>query len=167
MRVRAVLGFRPRILVFLAGAALHQGPVLADVDYNRDVLPIFSSRCFSCHGVDGKKRKAKLRLDVKEAAFAEREGVRAIVPGRPAESALVRRIFSAEKDEVMPPPKSGKKLKPAEIALIKKWIAAGAEYQGHWSFNKPIKPKVEPGLHPVDHFIDKKLATSSLKPATG
>ena len=168
MRVRAVLGFRPRILVFLAGAALHQGPVLADVDYNRDVLPIFSSRCFSCHGVDGKKRKAKLRLDVKEAAFAEREGVRAIVPGRPAESALVRRIFSAEKDEVMPPPGKGPALTEAEKTVLRDWIAQGAPYREHWAFERPRKGTVPPagnwGVNEVDRFIQARLKKTGLEP---
>ena len=168
MRVRAVLGFRPRILVFLAGAALHQGPVLADVDYNRDVLPIFSSRCFSCHGVDGKKRKAKLRLDVKEAAFAEREGVRAIVPGRPAESALVRRIFSAEKDEVMPPPGKGPALTEAEKTVLRDWIAQGAPYREHWAFERPRKGAVPLagnwGVNEVDRFIRARLKKTGLEP---
>ncbi|MCH2586003.1 MAG: DUF1549 domain-containing protein, partial [Planctomycetes bacterium] len=168
MRVRAVLGFRPRILVFLAGAALPQGPVLADVDYNRDVLPIFSSRCFSCHGVDGKKRKAKLRLDVKEAAFAEREGVRAIVPGRPAESALVRRIFSAEKDEVMPPPGKGPALTEAEKTVLRDWIAQGAPYREHWAFERPRKGTVPPagnwGVNEVDRFIQARLKKTGLEP---
>ena len=168
MRGRAVLGFRPRILVFLAGAALHQGPVLADVDYNRDVLPIFSSRCFSCHGVDGKKRKAKLRLDVKEAAFAEREGVRAIVPGRPAESALVRRIFSAEKDEVMPPPGKGPVLTEAEKTVLRDWIAQGAPYREHWAFERPRKGTVPPagnwGVNEVDRFIQARLKKTGLEP---
>ena len=168
MRGRAVLGFRPRILVFLAGAALHQGPVLADVDYNRDVLPIFSSRCFSCHGVDGKKRKAKLRLDVKEAAFAEREGVRAIVPGRPAESALVRRIFSAEKDEVMPPPGKGPALTDAEKTVLRDWIAQGAPYREHWAFERPRKGAVPPagnwGVNEVDRFIQARLKKAGLEP---
>ncbi len=135
--------------------------------FNRDIRPLLSENCFACHGPDEHERKAKMRLDVRDGgAFEKRDGITAIIPGQPGESELMFRLTTEDKDEVMPPPKSGKKLKPAEIALIKKWIAAGAEYQGHWSFNKPIKPKVEPGLHPVDHFIDKKLATSSLKPAT-
>ena len=127
--------------------------------FNRDIRPLLSEYCFACHGPDEHERKAKMRLDTRDGgAFEKRDGITAIIPGNPDESELMFRLTTEDKDEVMPPPKSGKKLKPAEITLIKKWIAAGAEFQGHWSFNKPIKPKVQQGLHPVDHFIDKKLA---------
>ncbi|MCH2582449.1 MAG: PSD1 and planctomycete cytochrome C domain-containing protein, partial [Planctomycetes bacterium] len=129
---------------------------------------MFSSRCFSCHGVDGKKRKAKLRLDVKEAAFAEREGVRAIVPGRPAESALVRRIFSAEKDEVMPPPGKGPALTEAEKTALRDWIAQGAPYREHWAFERPRKGAVPLtgnwGVNEVDRFIQARLKKTGLEP---
>jgi hypothetical protein len=135
--------------------------------FNRDIRPLLSENCFACHGPDEHERKAKMRLDIRDGgAFEKRDGITAIIPGNPGESEIMFRLTTEDKDEVMPPPKSGKKLKPAEIALIKKWIAAGAEYQGHWSFSKPTKPKVTQGSHPIDHFIDKKLATSSLKLAT-
>ena len=117
------LAFRSLILVGTACALLHPASVRAEPDYNRDFLPILAGRCFSCHGVDGKKRKAKLRLDVREAALAERKGVRAIVPGRPQESALVKRVFSTDEDEVMPPPGKGKPLEQSEKDLLEEWIA--------------------------------------------
>ena len=147
---------------------LFLGPCIARGDdellFNRDIRPLLSEHCFACHGPDEHERKAKLRFDLKEGgAFEKRDGVTAIIPGNPNESELMFRLTTEDKDEIMPPPESGKKLKPAEIALIKKWIATGAEYQGHWSFNKPAKPKVTPASHPIDHFVDKKLADINLK----
>jgi hypothetical protein len=149
---------------------LFLGPCIAQGDdgllFNRDIRPLLSEYCFACHGPDEHERKAKLRFDLKEGgAFEERDGVTAIIPGNPNESELMFRLTTEDKDEIMPPPESGKKLKPAEIALIKKWIATGAEYQGHWSFNKPVKPKVTPASHPIDHFVDQKLASINLKPS--
>src|SRR3954464_15923347 len=92
----------------------------ADIDFNRDVRPILSDKCFACHGPDEKHRKAKLRLDVEEDAKA----AGAVVPGKPAESPLIERITTKEADELMPPAKSGKTLTPAEIETLRKWVAA-------------------------------------------
>ena len=108
------------------------------VDFNYDIQPILSSKCFHCHGPDEKAREAKLRLDIREEALKERDGIRAIVPGDLAASDLVERIVSKDKDEVMPPPKEGHPLEPREIELLKRWIAEGAEYKAHWSFVKPV-----------------------------
>src|SRR5437667_12140561 len=95
------------------------------IQFNRDIRPILSENCFVCHGHDKNQRKAKLRLDVREVAI-ERG---AIVPGKPAESKLVEHIFATDPDEIMPPPKTRKRLKPAQKELLKAWIAAGAEYE--------------------------------------
>ena len=134
--------FRFRVPAPLALIALCLAPGQGQVEYNRDVLPILASKCSACHGVDEKQRKAKLRLDVKEVAFAERDGVRAIVPGKPGESALVSRIFSAEKGEVMPPPGKGRTLSDAEKTILRRWIAEGAVYREHWAFSKPSRPEL-------------------------
>src|SRR5438046_506070 len=96
-----------------------------EIQFNRDIRPILSESCYACHGPDKNQRKAKLRLDVREVAI-ERE---AIVPGKPDESKVVEHIFSTDPDEIMPPPKSRKKLTAAQKELLKKWIAAGAEYE--------------------------------------
>ena len=96
------------------------------MSYNRDVLPILASKCFACHGTDAAQRKAKLRLDDPEVSYAERDGVRAIVPGKVDDSALVARIFSADEDEVMPPAKEEKQLTEHEKEILKKWIRQGA-----------------------------------------
>ena len=123
--------------------------------FNRDIRPLLSENCFACHGPDEHERKAKLRLDIKEGGgFEDRDGVVAIIPNDPENSELdCKRIISDDEDELMPPKKSGKKLSPEEISLVKEWIKQGAEYEGHWSFNKPAK-SVEPTINPIDHFIE-------------
>ena len=104
------------------------------VDFARDVLPILSDNCFHCHGPDEKARKAKLRLDTKEGAFRVRDGEAVIVPGKSAESELVRRITADDPDEVMPPPKSNRKLTPQQIETLKRWVDQGAKWGQHWAF---------------------------------
>src|SRR5215470_12874080 len=100
-------------------------PAASPIGYNRDIRPILADNCFACHGPDKNNRKGKLRLDDRDAAVARK----AIVPGQADKSELVARIFSDEETEVMPPPKSHKKLKPAEKELLKRWIAEGAKYE--------------------------------------
>ncbi len=154
-----------RSLLLFAFAATS---LAAPVDYNRDVRPILSDNCFSCHGFDEKAREAKLRLDVPDSAYAERDGTIAIKPGDLKTSEAWLRIVSDDKDEVMPPPKSHKKLKPAEKETIKQWIEQGAKYAGHWSFIPPTKPEV-PVLggapSPIDVFIRLRLTNEALQPA--
>src|SRR5438477_8939852 len=96
------------------------GQAAGRIEFNRDVRPIVTENCFKCHGPDKNQRKAKLRLDVREIAV-ERE---AIVPGKPEQSKLIEHIFSADPDELMPPPKSNKSLTPAQKELLKQWIAS-------------------------------------------
>ena len=109
-----------------------------EIHFNRDVRPILSENCYACHGPDKNQRKAKLRLDVREVAL-ERE---AIVPGKPDQSKLVERIFTDDSDDVMPPPKSGKKLTQRQKETLKQWIAAGAEYEpaGAGASGLPVSP---------------------------
>ena len=139
-----------------------------DIRFNRDVRPILADNCFACHGPDAKKRKAKLRLDQREGALADRDGSRAIVPGNLKESELWRRINSDDPDEVMPPPKSYKVLTAADKQTLKRWIQQGAKYEAHWSFIPPRKPKVLQAAgtgHPIDAFLQKRLVKEGLKPA--
>src|SRR5688572_6022635 len=111
--------------------------------FNRDIRPILSDKCFACHGMDAKKREAKLRLDVPDGAFAKnKEGKSAIVPGKPDESMIWHRITTADQDDVMPPPESKKNLIQAEKDIIRKWIEQGAPYQKHWAFEPVAKPPV-------------------------
>ncbi len=138
------------------------------VTFNEHIRPILAENCFACHGSDAAHRKAKLRLDLASGATAERDGVRAIVPGNVAKSELWQRIISPHEDEVMPPPDSHKPpLKPAQRELIKRWIADGAVYQNHWAFEpvaRPVIPAATAGAgeHPVDRFVAVKLAPRKL-----
>ncbi len=149
--------------------------LLADdrVDFNRDVRPLLSEKCFACHGADEHARKGKLRLDAFAAATAPAEsGAAAVVPGKPDASEMLRRVALPEDDgERMPPLKAGAGLKPAEAALLKRWIAAGAEYQEHWAFVKPAVPALPAvknaawARNPVDRFILARLEKEGLAPA--
>jgi hypothetical protein len=138
-----------------------------ELRFNRDVRPILSDKCFVCHGPDSAKRAAELRLDDRAAAVAKG----AIVPGKPSESAVVERIDSDDAETLMPPPKSNKKLTPAEKETIKLWIAEGAKYENHWSFaelSKGPPPEVaDPDWkkHPIDRFVRRRMDAASLKPA--
>ena len=131
--------------------------------YNRDVRPILSDKCFACHGPDSAKRKAGLRLDVRESALENG----AIVPGNIEKSELIKRIISHDEDEVMPPPEAKlEPLKAAEIETIKQWIKGGAKYEAHWSFIAPQAPKA-PALgaaSPIDNFVRATLKERGLKP---
>ncbi len=129
------------------------------ISYNRHIRPLLSDNCFFCHGPDRNKRKGKLRLDVREEAIAKK----AIVPGKPEESELVKRIYTTDPDDLMPPPESHKSLTPAQKELIRRWIAAGAEYQNHWAYVPPLKPPVTAGRNPIDFLVQKRLKEVGLK----
>ena len=110
---RIRVSFLASALAMLCTQAVRAGdtPLPDLIDFNRDVRPILSDNCFKCHGFDPKTRKGDRRLDTHEGAVAEKDGVRAIVEGKPADSDLSVRIHSTEKDEQMPPPKSGKQVR--------------------------------------------------------
>src|SRR5207247_5762428 len=120
---------------------------------------ILSRYCFKCHGPDDKARKAKLRLDLMESAtHAAKSGEIPIVPGKPDQSELVRRIFAKKPDDVMPPAETKNLLNDQQRQILKKWIAAGADYQPHWAFvppkqiaPPPVKQKRWP-RNPIDQF---------------
>jgi hypothetical protein len=136
------------------------------IDFNRDVRPILSENCFRCHGPDEKERKAKLRLDTRDAAL----GHGAIVAGQPRQSELIARI-GADGDKRMPPPKAGKSLTPAQIATLTRWVAEGAVWSDHWAFVPPKAPP-QPEVvfkrwprNPIDRFILARLERDSLQPS--
>ncbi len=148
------------------------GPAGArDLQFNRDIRPILSENCYACHGPDKNTRKAKLRLDNAEGATADREGKAPVVPGKPEASELIRRITTIDADDIMPPPKTGKKLTPEQIALFREWIEQGAKYEGHWAYqplNRPPAPGIQNAswpLNPIDNFILARLEREQLKPS--
>jgi hypothetical protein len=137
------------------------------IEYNRDIRPILAENCFPCHGPDSAARKADLRLD----RFDDAVEMKAIVPGKPDESGIIARLHHEDPRKVMPPAKINKALKPEQKELLRKWIAAGAEYEAHWSFIAPERPKVPQVKdkswvrNPIDAFVLAKLEAAGLKPA--
>ncbi|MDB6036713.1 MAG: Protein of unknown function (DUF1553)/Protein of unknown function (DUF1549)/Planctomycete [Verrucomicrobiales bacterium] len=143
------------------------------IEFNRDIRPILSDNCFTCHGPDDAKRKAKLRFDLKEGALrANKDGEFAIVPGDPSKSKLIDRINAKDQDDLMPPPKSGKKLSAEQKETLRRWIAAGAKWQNHWAFEKPERPALPEikdkkwARNEIDQFVEAKLESQKLKPST-
>jgi hypothetical protein len=141
----------PWLLCVVASAA-------EPVQFGRDVLPLLSENCLSCHGADESHRKAGLRLDLREGALAAKEGVAAVVPYQPEASELLKRVTSGDPDEVMPTPKSHKlPLKPAQVEVLRRWIAEGAPWGRHWAFERPRRSEL-PGAgaafgNPVDRWV--------------
>ena len=141
-------------------------PAQAKVDFNRDIRPIVSNTCFLCHGPDESSRKAKLRLDVREDAIAHG----AIVPGKPEESEAYKRVASKDPDDIMPPVELHKALTPQQIETFRQWIAEGAEYKKHWSYEKPQRPNLPTvkntkwPQNAVDNFILARLEKENLPP---
>ena len=101
------------------------------LDFGSDVLPIFSEKCFQCHGPDEKERKGDLRLDTSEGATKDLGGYAAVVPGKPNQSTLIQRIHHSDPDEIMPPPESELFLDPQEKKILNEWILSGAVYEQH------------------------------------
>ena len=141
------------------------------LSFNADIRPILSENCFYCHGQDPKHREAKLRLDLPEEATRERDGVVAVVPGKPEESEMIARLLSQDRDEVMPPPKANKHVTPEQIARLRRWIGEGAKYQQHWSFIPPQRaapPEVKQAgwaRTAMDRFVLARLEREGLAPS--
>jgi mono/diheme cytochrome c family protein len=156
---------KPLSLIFLSSfIAASPAPAAVEIDYNRDIRPILSENCFACHGFDEKARKAKLRLDVQESAYTERDGVTAIKPGDLKNSAAWQRIITDDEDDLMPPPKSHLTLTPADKAKLKAWIEQGGKYAGHWSFIAPKRPAIPAGsTNAIDALVRQRLAEQGLK----
>jgi hypothetical protein len=156
------------VLPFLTAAAPRPASApSATVDYNHHVRPILSDRCFRCHGPDARARKAKLRLDVRQVAVASG----AIVPGKPDESEMVRRITASDHTR-MPPRKSNESLRKDEIEILRRWISQGAEYKPHWAYvplpaTVPLPAVSDPKwpINGIDRFILSRLDRKGLKPS--
>ncbi len=158
--------------ISLHASAAGGEPPSKPVDFNFEIRPILSDKCFKCHGPDPRNRKAGLRLDTREGAFGTTEsGSKAVVPGNLAESELITRITSADKAERMPPESLGRTLSDHEIDLLKRWVEQGARWQGHWSFLPPVTPALphvsDPAWcrNPIDRFVLARLDAENQKPA--
>jgi len=141
------------------------------VSFDRDVRPILSDNCFECHGPDTNKRKAKLRLDREEGLFSLRDSHPVIAPGKPDESELYARISDPDPDFRMPPAKFRHHLEEVEIETIRRWIAEGAEYEGHWAWSRPTRPEL-PAVRneawaksPIDRFVLARLESEGVSPS--
>ena len=163
---------RPSLFLVGLAAACILCPALRAGDgpaptYNHDIRPILAENCFACHGPDAGARKAGLRLDQRDAAV--KKG--AVVPGDPDKSELIHRIFWDEPSKVMPPPRTKKTLTDRQKDLLKRWVAAGAEYQPHWAYLPPVR--VEPPAvkddkwvrNPIDRFLLARLEREGLAPS--
>ena len=158
------------LLVFSSSGISDSAETL--VDFNRDVRTILSNNCFKCHGPDERERQASLRLDAQEDALGEADsGEIPIVPGKPDESELIRRITSDDDDERMPPADSGKLLTAREIQTLTDWVRQGGKYSIHWSYDNPVRPKLPQVKHgswtknEIDYFILARLQREGLMPS--
>jgi mono/diheme cytochrome c family protein len=154
------------VLWLQPSAGVSAGPTGPAISFDRQIRPILAENCFACHGPDAKQRKAKLRLDLKEAAL----GSGVIVPGKSGESELYSRVSSDDAQQRMPPKKTGKRLTAAQIALLRQWIDQGAPWTKHWAFERPQRPPV-PAMqnkawarNAIDHFIGARLDREGLTP---
>ena len=160
-----------RLGVLAIGLILAAPAVSQDVDFARQIRPLLSKHCFSCHGHDAKRRKGKLRLDRRASALAEREDGAAVVSGHSGKSLLYARITSTDAEERMPPADTGRALSRKETDLVRRWIDQGAKYAPHWAFTKPVRaalPKVRDGSwvkNPLDSFVLAGLEAEGLRPS--
>lgn len=149
---------RPRLFpaLFALSAATVVAAEATRLEFNRDIRPILSENCFQCHGQDPARREGKLRLDDRDDATRQRDGRVVIAPGKPDDSELIARVTSREADEQMPPPESHKKVTPAQVALLRRWIAEGAAYEKHWAFVPPVKRTVPAAVFSGDGETEGK-----------
>ncbi len=151
---------RQSFLILLIGCT-SSAHAAEPVNFSREVLPILSENCLSCHGPDDSHRKAELRLDIREGATRLKDGAAAIVPGKPEASELMARIVSSDKDEVMPTPKSNKPpLTPEQVDVLKRWISEGAVWGKHWAYEKPVRKGSG-----IDAWVQARLEKEKLTPA--
>ncbi len=163
--------FRPLIVALLLACCSTSLPAEQPVDFNRDIRPILSSTCLVCHGPDEAERAADLRLDTQEGSRQDMGGYAAIVPGDPDDSEMILRLETDDEDLRMPPEGKGRQLTEEEVALLRRWIAQGAAYAEHWSYQKPNRPPL-PEVHnkdwphnAIDHFVLARLEAEGMSPS--
>jgi hypothetical protein len=159
------------LLLLLVPQTVRGGEPARTVEFNRDIRPILSDACFNCHGPDKSKRKADLRFDTEEGARADLGGHFAIVPGKPDDSEMIRRVSHSDPRKRMPPPSAGQALTKEQVGLLRAWIAQGAKWQRHWSLIPPGRPPL-PRLklkgwakNSIDDHVLARLEKEGLKPA--
>ena len=142
------------------------------VSFSRDVQPILSEYCYTCHGPDQKARQADLRLDMREGAFQVHDGLAVISPGDPDASELIRRLTTTDPDAVMPPPSTKHPLNAQQIETLKRWVAEGAVWGKHWAFEPLVAPSVPviaegfgTVINPIDNFVLDRLQREGLAPS--
>jgi mono/diheme cytochrome c family protein len=162
-------------LAFLLASILPALSLDADqppVDFNREIRPVLSDKCYACHGPNEADREGGFRLDQKESVLGEADsGEHPLVSGDPDASELYRRMTTDDEDMRMPPNDSGKALTPEEIQRVRVWIEQGAPWQEHWAFTAPVRPDLPPvkdqawPRNEIDRFILARLETAGLKPS--
>jgi hypothetical protein len=141
------------------------------IEFNRDVRPILSDKCYACHGPDDRKRIAGLRLDTFEGATKARGQKQPIVPGDAEHSRILARVVEPKEELRMPPPKAGPRLTDQEVSVLRTWIQQGAQYQQHWAYIAPERPAAPTTSNPrwiknpIDSFILARLDQEKLKPS--
>ena len=157
------------MLGFVSGATSAFGQA---VDFESQIKPLLSDRCFACHGPDENARKADLQLHTREGAFAKLDNdLEVITPGKPLASELYRRITATDPDDLMPPPEAKRKLSAGEKELIRRWIEQGAEWREHWAFvsvadvELPALGQTAWPKNEIDHFTLAKLREANVEPS--
>ena len=171
MRFRLV-AFALPVLTLLHGTFVRAAaPTL---HFNRDIRPLMSDTCFHCHGPDKNARKGGLRLDIREEALKPaKSGEIPIVPGKPEESEIIKRLFTTDHDDLMPPDEAHKEFTAEQKETFRRWVAEGAVYEPHWAYTPLVKPPVpsipnsgaQTSKNPIDAFILEKLAEVKSKPS--
>jgi len=159
------------ILLALLSVTSAELAAAGPIQFHRDIRPILADNCFTCHGPDKGKRKAHLRLDTRDGLFSAIDKSYPIVPSKPEQSDVYRRITTRDPDDLMPKTQTGQRLAPQQIDLIKRWIEQGAKWEGHWAYTPPVRPQVPEvkrsswPLNTIDHFILARLQTEKLHPS--
>lgn len=160
-RISAKLAFLSVLCVLVSGALVAEETSRRPIEFNRDIRPILSDKCFYCHGPDAGNRQAGLRLDVREEAI----DYGAVEPGDPDSSLLIERIFTDDEEMRMPPPDSHKELTDVQRALLRQWVEEGAPYQRHWSYEPPVQASIPEGQNGVDVLVRRRLEEVGLSPS--
>ncbi len=165
--------FRLLILFILFAITAPVFAAAPKLRFNRDIRPLMSDTCFHCHGPDKNARKAGLRLDLRDEALKPaKSGELPIVPGKPDESEIIKRLYATDKEDLMPPDEAHKTFTPEQKEIFKRWVAEGAEYEPHWAYTPLVKPPI-PAIqnpkfkiqNPVDAFIAEKLVEKNIDPS--